>query len=59
MAASWDRRWSYSDYVDQLAAELKATKKLEEANGTAKPEAITSHIAVTLPREARNTPNAD
>ncbi|MEM8556802.1 MAG: hypothetical protein AAGG50_03060 [Bacteroidota bacterium] len=42
------RRWSYSSYVDELAAELKATKKLEEANGTASLEAITSHIAVTL-----------
>ncbi|MEL6771483.1 MAG: hypothetical protein AAFP18_10505 [Bacteroidota bacterium] len=48
------RRWSYSSYVDQLAAELKAMKKLEEANGTAKLEAITSHVAVTLPRDARN-----
>ncbi|MEO1478061.1 MAG: hypothetical protein AAFV01_05735 [Bacteroidota bacterium] len=48
------RRWSYSGYVDQLTAELRATKKLEEANGTAKLEAITSHIAVTLPRTARD-----
>lgn len=44
------RRWTYSSRVDTLAAELRATKKLEEANGTASLEAVAAHVAVTLPR---------
>ncbi|MEL6446287.1 MAG: hypothetical protein AAFQ86_18910 [Bacteroidota bacterium] len=50
------RRWSYSGYVDQLTDELKATKKLEEANGTAKLEAVAAHIAVTLPKKQDTAP---
>lgn len=52
MLEAWTRSYRpYSTRVDALDTNYKATKKLEEANGTAKLEAIASHIAVKLPKE--------
>ncbi len=41
------KKWKYSPKVDGITAELKATKKAEEEDGTATPEE-TKTLAITV-----------